>query len=172
MTAVRLGALAALAVALYGEPKPKDVDGWDKIKWGMTMAKARSAYDIQTQPESNDDWTLLILKPVKMGDIEMGAEAGARRGSQNITWVRLWSFFGLATSAPSAGSRDFDTLRTTLIEKYGQPANEETTRGENFRLIRTVQWRFPSTSILLSLEQSSSLPNLGNIYLDYSAAEK
>jgi hypothetical protein len=169
---VRLGALAALAAALYGEPKPQDVDGWDKIKWGMTIAKARSAYDIQTQPESRDDWTLLILKPVKMGDLEMGAEAGARHGSEKITWVRLWSYFGLPNSAPLAGPQDFETLKNILIREYGAPANEEVKRGENFRLIKIVQWRFHSTSILLNLEQSSSLPNLGNIYLDYSAAEK
>ncbi len=49
MIAVRLGALAALAVALSGQLKPKDVDGWDKIKWGMTIAQARSAYGIEAQ---------------------------------------------------------------------------------------------------------------------------
>jgi len=172
MIAVRLGALAALAVALHGEPKPKDVDGWDKIKWGMTMAKVRSAYDIQTQPESNDDWTLLILKAVKMGDIEMGAEAGARRGSEKITWVRLWSYFGLPSSAPLAGPQDFETLKNMLVQKYGAPANEEVKRGENFRLLKTVLWTFPATSILITLEQSASLPNLGSIYLDYTANEK
>ena len=40
MIAVRLGALVALAVALFGQAKPKDVDGWDKIKWGMTIARS------------------------------------------------------------------------------------------------------------------------------------
>jgi hypothetical protein len=166
---VMLSALAALTVALYGQSKPKDVDGWDKIQWGMTIAEARSAYGIDAQPEANDEWTLLKLKPVKMGGIQMGVQAGARHGTQKITQVRLWSYFGLPTSEPSAGPQDFDTLRTILMEKYGSPANEDTKRGENFRLMKTVLWTFPSTSILLALEQSSSLPNLGNIYLDYTA---
>jgi hypothetical protein len=177
MIALRLGAMVALAVALYGQAKPDDVAGWDKIRWGMTIAEARAIYDIKIQPENKDNWTLLYLNPVKMSGVELGVQIGARQigareGSEKIALVRLWSFFGLPSSVPSAGSQDFDTLKTTLIQKYGQPANEETKRGENFRLIKTVRWTFPSTSILMTLEQSASLPNLGNIYLDYTATDK
>jgi hypothetical protein len=169
MIAGRLWVLIASAVALYGQPKPKDVDGWDKIKWGMTIAQARSAYGIEAQPESKDNWTLLDLKPVKAGGVEMGVQVGARQGSQKISLVRLWSFFGLPSSAPLAGPQDFDALKTMLIEKYGPPAKEEARRGENFRLLKTVLWTFPSTSVVLTLEQSSSLPNLGSIFVEYSS---
>jgi hypothetical protein len=169
---VRLGALAALSVSLCGQPKPKDVDGWDKVKWGMTLAEARSAYDVKTQPEGSDNWTLLTLNPVKIADIQMGVQVAARHGSEKITSVRLWSYFGLPSSAPSAGPQDFDALRGMLIQKYGPPASEEAKRGENFRLVKTVLWTFPSTSILMTLEQSASLPNLGNITLDYTATGK
>jgi hypothetical protein len=176
MITARLSALAALAVALSAQPKPKDpapqdINGWDKIKWGMTIAEARSAYDIDSKPESKDNWTLLTLKPVKIDDVEMGFQVGARPGAK-ITLVRLWSFFGLPSSAPLAGPQDFDTLEAMLTQKYGPPANQEAKRGENFRLIKTVLWKFPSTSILMTLEQSASLPNLGNIYLDYTAASE
>jgi hypothetical protein len=99
----------------------------------------------------------------------MGVQVGARAGAEKVTSVRLWSFFGVPNAAPFAGPQDFDTLRTTLIQKYGHPANEETRRGENGRIIKTVLWTFPSTSIILTLEQSTSLPNLGTIYLDYTA---
>jgi hypothetical protein len=175
--AARLGVFASVAVALYGQAKPNDVDGWDKIKWGMTIADARAAYDIHTQPENKDNWTLLYLNPVKMSGVELGVQigarqVGARQGGDKIALVRLWSFFGLPSSPPLAGSQDFDTLQTALTQKYGHPASEETKRGENFRLIKTVRWTFPSTSILMTLEQSASLPNLGSIYLDYTAANK
>jgi hypothetical protein len=177
MIPVRLGTVVVLAVALYGQAapkdsKPKDIDGWDKIKWGMTIAEARSAYGIDAQPETKDNWTLLLLNPVKVAGVEMGVQVGARQGAGKISLVRLWSFFGLPSSAPVAGPQDFDTLRTMLVQKYGHPASEEATRGENFRLLKTVLWKFPSTSILLTLEQSSSLPNLGNIYLEYTATDK
>lgn len=172
MIAVRLGAVTAIAIALYGQPKPEDVPGWDKIEWGMTIAEVRSAYHVDTAPESNDSWTLLNLNPVKLGTIQMGVQVGARRASDKIVLVRLSLFFGLPSSAPSAGPQDFDTLKATLTKQYGPPDKEETTRGENSHLIRTVLWTFPSTSILLTLEQSASLPNLGNIYLDYTANGK
>jgi len=178
MIVARLAALATLAFALGAQPKPtNDVDGWDKIKWGTTIAEARSAYGVTSEPESKDNWILLKLNPVKIADIEMGVEVGAPAGEKTpaagkINSVKLWSFFGIPSSAPKAGPQDFDTLKAALIREYGQPANEETKRGENFRLIRTVLWNFPSTSILLTLEQSSSLPTLGNIYLDYSESRR
>jgi len=169
MRRFRFAALALLSFALYGQPKPQDITGWDKIHWGMTVAEARSAYAIDAQPETHDDWTLLQLKPVKMAGVEMGVQVGAKNGANGITLARLWSYFGLATSAPGASAQDFDTLRAALIQKYGDPAKEESKRGENFRLIKTVLWTFPSTSVLMTLEQSSPLPNLGNIILDFTA---
>ena len=168
INAVRFCAFSVVAIALHGQPK--DVAGWDKIQWGMTLSQVRSAYGVDTRPESTDDgWLLLKLNPVKIGGVEMGVQAGARDGSQKITTVRLWSYFGLSTSAPTAGAQDFDTLRAVLIQKYGDPASEETQHGENYRLIRMVRWAFPSTSILMTLEQSTSIPNIGNIILDYTA---
>lgn len=172
MSPVRFGVLAALSFALYGQAKPQDIHGWDKIRWGMTLSEARSAYGIDAQPEINDDWTLLKLNPVKMGGVELGVQVGVRSGAKGITLVRLWSYFGLANSAPGSSAQDFDTLRAALIQKYGDPAKEEMKRGENFRLIKTVLWTFPSTSLLMTLEQSSSLPNLGNIIIDFTATGK
>ncbi len=175
MNSLRFVVSLAIAIALYGQPKdrkPQDVTGWDKIRWGMTIAQARSLYGVDTQPEAKDDWALLQLKPSKIGGVEVGVQVGAKSGAKGITLVRLWSYFGLANSAPGASAQDFDTLRAALIQKYGDPAKEETKRGENFRLIKTVQWTFPSTSILMTLEQSSSLPNLGNIILDFTATGK
>src|SRR5579863_3965776 len=169
---LRFGLLLALGLTLYGQTKPKDIAGWDKIKWGMSLAEVRAAYGIETQPETQDGWTLLQLKPVKMGGVEMGVQVGARQDAGKVTSVKLWSYFGLSTSAPGASGQDFDTLKTELIQKYGQPANEETKHGENFLLLKTALWKFPSTSILMTLEQSSSLPNLGNIFVEYSAADK
>jgi hypothetical protein len=167
---LRLSALTALAFVAYAQPK--DVDGWDKIHWGMTIMQARSAYGVDTQPETKDDWTLLQLRPVKFGDIRMGAQVGARLGSQKIVSVRLWSFFGVPDAAPGAGPGDFDALQSMLTKDYGPPASEETRHGENFRLLKSVRWKFPSTTIALSTEQSTSIPDIGTIYLEFTAATK
>lgn len=167
MTA-RLFLFVAVGLSLYAQSAPKDVNGWDNITWDMSLAQVRAAYHVEAQPETKDDWTLLQLNPMKIGGVQMGVQVGARVGSEKIASIRLWSYFGIPNSPPGASAQDFDTLRTILIQKYGQPANDESKRGENFRLIRTVSWAFPSTSILITLEQSSSLPNLGNIDLVYT----
>ena len=172
MIAARFPTVAALTFSLWAQSVPRDLPGWDKIHWDMTMSDARSAYGIDAQPQSEDDWTLLQLPPIKMRGVEMGVQVGARQATGKISSVRLWSYFALSTSAPGASAQDFDTLRSLLIEKYGPPAAEETERGENFRLIKTVRWTFPSTSVLLTLEASSSLPNLGKIFLEYTASPK
>jgi len=170
--AIRLGVLVTLAIVAYAQPKPKDVEGWDKIKWSMTLAEVRSAYQIDAQPESKDNWTLLQLKPVKIAGVELGVQVAAKQDAGKIGSVTLWSYFGLPNSAPSAGPQDFDTLKNALIQEYGAPANEQSTRGLNFRLLKSVIWKFPSTSVLLTLEQSASLPNLGNIDLQYTPVPK
>jgi len=168
-TTVPLSLLVALAAAALGQTKPRDVDGWDKIKWSMTIAEASAVYNVASVPEKTNEWTLLKLNSIKIGDVELGVQIGARQGTEKISEVTLWSVFGLPSSAPSAGPQDYDTLRAALIHEYGHPGNEEERRGENSHLIKTVLWKFPSTSILLKLEQSASLPNLGNIYLAYTA---
>lgn len=169
-TATRLALSITLAVSVYAQLKPKDIDGWDKITWGMTMADVRSLYHVDAQPETKDGWILLQLKPVKVAGVSMGVQVGARQAAPKVSSVRLWSFFGVPEAAPGAGADDFDTLRTELIRRYGNPASEQTTHGENFRLLKSVRWTFPSTSILLTLEQSSSIPDIGNIFLQYTSA--
>ena len=168
----RAGALLAIAVALFAQTRPTDLAGWDKITWGMTITAARSLYAIDAKPQTVDNWTLLTLKPVRIAGVEMDAQAVAPQAGEKISSVRLWSYFGLPTSAPGAGPRDFDALRGKLIEQYGAPASDETTHGLNFRLLKTVRWTFPSTSVVLTLEQSGSIPYLGNITLEYTAAPK
>ena len=168
MIAVRLLLCAAVGLCAYAQSGPKDVNGWDKITWGMTLAQVRAVYHVVAQPETKDEWTLLQLDPVKLGGVQLGVQVGARVGSEKISSIRLWSYFGLPNSPAGASARDFEMLRATLIQKYGQPANEETKHGENFRLIKTVSWTFPSTSILMTLEASTSIPNLGNIDLVYT----
>ncbi len=81
MIAVRFAALGALSIALWGQAKPKDVAGWDRITWSMTIADARAAYAITAQAETRDDWTLLDLNPVKVARVEMGVQVGAKLGS-------------------------------------------------------------------------------------------
>lgn len=171
MIAMRLPALLTFAVCLLAQTRPKDVDGWDKIRWGQSIAAVRADYGVAKQPENKDGWSLLQLAPVKLGGVTMGVQVGAPQNSNKVAYVRLWSYFGLPDSTPGASAEDFDRLRSALLKQYGNPSNEEAHHEENFRLIKTTTWKFPSTTIQLKLEQSSSLPTLGDIELDYSPAQ-
>ena len=155
-----LCAAAAFAITLLGQVPPRDVDGWGKIKWGMTAADASQAYVIDRH-EDNEFWSQLIAQPVEIGDITMRVSFGAKHGSDQISRVRLWM--------NSASTQDFDTLKTLLIQKYGPPIDGET-RTEATGGVRTFLWAFPSTSIRLTLTQDQK--SQGRIDLEYAATDQ
>jgi hypothetical protein len=159
---------AVLAITLPGQTPPRDVDGWGKIKWGMTLADVSRVYEIDRH-EDNDFWTQLISQPVDIGDITMKVSFGAKHGSEQVSKVHLWMTFGRRDSAPTASAKDFDTLKTLLIQKYGSPADGGTETDGTDR-IRTFLWTFPSTSILLTLTQGQNA--MGRIDLEYAATDK
>jgi hypothetical protein len=168
-TAVRPIALVAFSVALMGQAPPKDVTGWDKIKWGMTIAEARAAYAVSAPTEATEYWTALSIPDVVIGDIRLKAVVEARHGSDQITLASLFMSFGLPKDAPLAGPEDFETLKTLLTQKYGKPASDDTTQNVNTH-DRTIIWTFQSTSISLKLSQFEA--RLGSISLRYEAADK
>ena len=76
----RLCVAAAFAATVVGQVPPRDVDGWGKIRWGMTSAQASQAYVINRH-EDNDFWAQLIAEPIEVGDIIMRVSIAARHGS-------------------------------------------------------------------------------------------
>ena len=147
------------AVALSGQAQPRDIDGWGKIRWGMTIADAGQAYVIDRH-EDNDRWSQLIVQQMMIGDITMRVSIAAKHGSEQISRVRL---------SVNSGAEDFDTLKTQLIQKYGPPIDGET-RTEGTDTIRTFLWTFPSTSIRLTLTQRPN--NQSRIEVEYNATDK
>ncbi len=166
--ALPLCVAGVFAITLLGQTQPRDVDGWGKIHWGMTIAEASQAYVIDRH-EDNEFWSQLIAPPVAIGDIAMRVSFGAKHGSEQISRVRLWMHFGRKDSEPGASAKDFDTLKTQLIQKYGLPVDGET-RTEGTDGIRTILWTFPSTSIRLTLTQGQN--SQGRIDLEYTATDK
>jgi hypothetical protein len=180
-TGVRLGVFLECAFALLGQAKPNDVYGWDKVKWGMTLAEVRSVYTSRTSEESPGRFAecsdvpvhnclpdrgphIDLLDPVEIGDIKMDATVQAGYGSTNVASVQLADLAGSLRSGN--GIRDFDILKTLLIQKYGSPADQETKRDEIGTRVTTVLWAFPSTAILLSLREDTV------VYLEYKATDR
>jgi hypothetical protein len=158
-----LTSLVVLGIALLGQTPPKDVEGWDKIKWGMTLKEARSAYKSEAPPSGNEYWTLQWLTTIKVGDISMDANAMAKPESDHVVRVRLELIYYLHPEGPS-GPVAFDTLRTLLMQKYGTPSSDET-KTKFGDPVHDVLWTFPSTSILLELTKIS-------VDVDYRATDK
>jgi hypothetical protein len=180
-TASRLSVFT-FAVALSGQTPPKDVTGWDKIKWGITLTDVRTAYNL---PATAKEWPgaaahcgdypiayclpdrgpYIGIDPIEIGTIKMtDITVQAGYGSTKVVSVQLADFAG--ATGRGNGISDFDTLKTLLIQKYGSPANQETKRDDIGASVTTVLWTFPSTSILLSLRERSV------IYLEYKATDK
>jgi hypothetical protein len=163
MKALRICLAGMFAVTLSAQSQPRDVEGWGKIHWGMTIAEASQAYVIDRH-EDNEFWSQLIAQPVTIGDITMRVSIGAKHGSEQISRVRLSTNFRGKNAAD-----DFDTLKTQLIQKYGPPIDGET-RTEGTDGIRTFLWTFPSTSIRLTVTQGTN--GQGRIEVEYNATDK
>jgi len=154
---------ALFAVALAGQAQPRDVEGWGKIRWGMTLAEAGQAYVIDRH-EDNDRWSQVIVQPVVIGDLTMRVSIAARHGFEQVSRVRLST-----NSSGKDSPDDFDDLKAQLIQKYGPPIDGET-RTEGPDSIKTFLWTFPSTSIRLTLTQRPN--NQNRIEVEYNATDR
>jgi hypothetical protein len=159
-TAMQLCLAAVFATTLLGQGQPRDVEGWGKIKWGMTSNQASQAYVINRH-EDNELWSELIAEPLEFYDFKLRVAIGARHGSDQISRVRLWD--------NSAGTEEFDTLKTLLIQKYGPPIDADS-RSELADAVRTFLWTFPSTTIRLTLRLDQKAQ--GRSALEYLATDQ
>lgn len=166
----RFGTFIALAALALGQDKPKDVDGWGKIKWGVTtFAQARAAYGIQETPVKDANGTTgLEFKKLEVGNIILHGWAYDTQGNGKITALGLLMSYGLNDSLPSASAEDLNTLRTLLTQKYGPPVSTERGMNDTTR-VTTILWTFPSTSILLTLHQGNVA---GHLTLEYKGTDK
>jgi len=163
MRALRICLAGLFAVILSGQAQSRDVEGWGKIRWGMTLNQASQAYVIERH-EDNDSWSQLIAQPVTVGDLTMRVSIAARHGSEQVSRVRL------STNVAGRNAEDdFDSLKTQLIQKYGPPIDGET-RTEGTNAVRTFLWTFPSTSIRLTVTQGQN--SQGRIEVEYNATDQ
>jgi hypothetical protein len=169
-TAVRLGTLIAFSVALFGQAPPKDVNGWDKIKWGMTVAQARTLYGAQVQ-ESNGDGTStdyterLVIPSLAIGDAKMKVSISIDTKSKLIKEVSF-------APADQSITRDvaYAHLKDLLTQKYGRPISEEKEPGEE-TVSSSAMWTFPSTVIRLYLIEAKRIA-FSILGLSYTATDK
>lgn len=170
-----LGLAAAIAgLSAAAQTRPRDIDGWNEVKWGMTVDQVRELHPGAIQSDTAA-WTHLQLPAIHAGDIPLEVDAGARKPSGRVTLITLWCAYGLPDgvrgAAPQLGPRDFDTLKDALLRKYGSPRDELSSVDAGDSL-HSYYWVFPSGSITLQLRQNRRTNTLGSFRVEYRAAEK
>lgn len=173
-----------LALGLHAQtPRPtsRDVNGWDKIRWGMTLDQAAALYNVSkaNKEPGKDDWTLLKLPPITIAGTSMNVEVAARLNKISQVTLDLHDpvkqmmaslnreldrLKGQAIPPEDAEDTDapemFEKLKVLLIQKYGHPTEDKD---------QTLLWVFPSSSISLELDVSE---RLSNVLVIYKAKEK
>jgi hypothetical protein len=165
-------AIAAQLAAQSAARPPRDIDGWDQVKWGMTLDQVRQLYPT-AKASANTYWSHLTLPAIQAGEIPLQVAASARRPTTQVTLIALWCYFGLPAGTPGAApqltARDFDSLKTAMIRKYGSP-RDESRSTEYDDVVHTYLWVFPSGSIDLKLKVNRKVPTLGSFHVAYRAA--
>src|SRR5450759_4370979 len=119
-------ALAGIAV---GQTKPNDVDGWGKIKWGMTAADAKAALGDQaaeSTEKANPYARLtesLVIGKLMVGDIPCRGTIYSKKGSDAVVSVTIRA--GQAQDPAFLRGVSYDSLKSLLIEKYGPPKSDD-----------------------------------------------
>jgi|GEM_PF-2545416 len=176
----RRGARVAALVLLAASAalcQPQDVQGWNRIHWGMTVAEAREAFQGHvSDPRVANPFDALLIDRFIINDIQIGritadAAVETEQGGNAVVAVRL-RVTGPAGSALARTSA-YATLKHLLIAKYGAPQNEDHSPYGNGGMDNRVLWLFPSTSITL---RWSELPggdaNAGFVAIRYEALDR
>lgn len=149
----------------------KDINGWGKAKWGMTMGEVLKAYKGQAKPvyHSSDDnsETDVEIKELTIEYIKFHVGFVFNDPGKKLTKVYV-----RAIDKPDKS--DFLTMERALTEKYGKPSSssenyspENTTRVELIRV-----WSFKSTKIELTFRIMTVESTWTNLLIEYTKNTK
>lgn len=163
-------ALLLTAAASAQTERPKDVEGWQKITWKMTLADVRAIYP-DAKPSDDPYWSHLALPAIQVADIPLQVTVSAKKPSAQVGLIALWCHFGVPGNAgesapPNVTRAGFETLKALMIQKYGHQKNEEhkTDYGDPETLFL---WTFPSSSIELKLRLTRGTPSMGSLHIEF-----
>jgi hypothetical protein len=139
------------SLSLNATTKPKDVYGWDNVKWGMTGEEVRAVLgkEVKERDAKHDKkdimYTALELKGIKMGK---GSFRATFWMDENTKRLKRIVFVPEGQPAQYERADTFIELENYLVEKYGDPDLEETSNDPGTSAERV--WNFPSTEIEMS----------------------
>ena len=125
----------------------KDIDGWLKAKWGMTDKELLQALKDEGARPAERSYGLSCDPAVTVPVYQFVNASRVARAKFSVEFYvdqftrRLCEI----TIRPYRSVR-FDDVRSMLVQMYGPPSSE----ADEFN--RTVYWRFPSTTVGVSLD--------------------
>ncbi len=155
--------------------QPNDVQGWTRIKWGMTVSEARETFRGQvSDPRVATPPEAILVDRFIVNDIQIGritAEAAIQteRDSNQVVAVRIRATGPMSTGM--ARTSTYSTLKHLLITKYGTPQNEDHSPYGTGGTDSRVLWLFPSTSITLRWSEMGNGEN-GVVTIKYEALDR
>lgn len=148
-----IAALFVFAFALdsVSYTKPKDVYGWENLKWGMPSSEVESVLGkkIKKRKARTDEeygiYTDLELRDITIGGKEFRASFWMDQDTKGLSKI----VFVPQTDAEGYNwAETFITVEESLERTYGEPDVEETSNDPGTSAER--RWNFPSTEIEMS----------------------
>ncbi len=139
------------SLSLNAATKPKDVYGWDNVRWGMTGNEVQAVLgkEVKKRNAKHDKkdnmYADLELKGVKMGKGSFRASFWMDEDSKKLKRI---VFVPEGQPAQYELAETFVDLENYLVEKYGDPDIEKTSNDPGTSADRI--WNFPSTEIEMS----------------------
>jgi hypothetical protein len=152
-----------LAVNTFAEP-PQDVDGWSKVKWGMTEDEVSASFPGQVHPFKNQ-YSIGCMSAIDSTEIlgyEFRIVFTYDCESKRLKKVSMGPVNQLAR-VQALGV--FEKLTEELQVKYGKPG-----KSKGDKTSATNTWIFPSTKIELWLIAVDAGPAL--LTVTYEQREK
>ncbi len=145
--------------------RPKDVEGWNKARWGMTEAQIESTFEGRVekfpQSEKYEAWYVnLWIRSLDIGGNQYELLFQMDEKTRQLKGI-------LISPKGEEGTflRKFKSLEQLLLGKYGSPSYKENVDhgfGPNF--VRS--WIFPTTTIRLYYYKSN-LSDIALLRLSY-----
>jgi hypothetical protein len=158
------------ALLLLPQAPAQDVKGWANTKWDMTLAEVKQAVEYPIESDAKGNTLFRIARPLEIESVPVRVTFEFPEGKLK--------FVTLSVKEDYARNLAFDSLKDSLIRKYGKPSDQDSkiehpvpgSLGEHVPAQhRTAVWSFPSTSIILDWMEYG---DMGHVSIIYRRAEK
>jgi hypothetical protein len=169
---------AAKPLSKPKQSAPMDVDGWARIKWGMTVTQAKAIYAPDArEPEASDDGgstkyaERLIIQNLELTGVTMRVSIRTLPGSDRVKEVELSMPKSNFTEPSFSRAVAHEAILNALTLKYGEPTRHEHNDqpGSAADSVADV-WVFPSTTI--SLQSIEIKVGFGLLNLQYTSVDR